>query len=57
MRIVILGAGPTGLGAAWRLQQLGHEDWELWEAEPVAGGLSRSVTDAEGFTWDMGGHV
>lgn len=25
--ILILGAGPTGLGAATRLQQHGHADW------------------------------
>ena len=57
MKIVIVGAGPTGLGAALRLQELGHEDWELWEATDTPGGLSRSVTDDDGFTWDMGGHV
>lgn len=57
MRILILGAGPTGLGAAWRLNQLGHDDWQLWERESVPGGLARSETDDHGFTWDMGGHV
>ena len=29
-RIVILGAGPTGLGAAYRLQELGHADWDIY---------------------------
>lgn len=57
MKILIIGAGPTGLGSAWRLNQLGHEDWELWEQDPVPGGLARSITDDEGFTWDIGGHV
>jgi protoporphyrinogen oxidase len=57
MRIVILGAGPTGLGAAWRLHELGHTDWELWEASDGPGGLSRSFRDEHGFTWDLGGHV
>lgn len=57
MKILILGAGPTGLGAASRLQALGHADWELWEREAIPGGLSRSVVDAHGFTWDLGGHV
>jgi protoporphyrinogen oxidase len=56
-KILILGAGPTGLGAAWRLGALGHGDWELWEREAVPGGLSRSVVDDHGFTWDLGGHV
>jgi protoporphyrinogen oxidase len=56
-RIVILGAGPTGLGAAWRLQELGHDDWELFEAQPHAGGLSASVISPRGFVWDLGVHV
>ena len=31
-KIVILGAGPCGMGAAWRLQELGHSNFELLEA-------------------------
>jgi protoporphyrinogen oxidase len=57
MKIVILGAGPTGLGAAWRLQELGHKDWEILDLSPSPGGLSRSFVDDKGFTWDIGGHV
>ncbi len=56
-RILIIGAGPTGLGAALRLQELGHADWLLLEAREVVGGLASSVVDREGFTWDLGGHV
>lgn len=56
-RILIIGAGPTGLGAAWRLHELGHEDWHVVEATGEAGGLAGSVTDARGYTWDHGGHV
>ncbi|MEN6338237.1 MAG: FAD-dependent oxidoreductase [Phycisphaerales bacterium] len=56
-RIVILGAGPAGLGAAWRLRELGHADWELFEKEPRVGGLASSHVDDCGFTWDLGGHV
>ncbi len=55
--IVIIGAGPAGLGAAWRLQELGHENWRLVEAADFPGGLASSVTDERGFTWDLGGHV
>ena len=33
--IVVVGAGPTGLGAAWRLRELGHESWRLVEAGPT----------------------
>jgi len=54
---LIIGAGPTGLGAAWRLSQLRQDNWCLCEAEASAGGLAASVTDAHGFTWDLGGHV
>jgi UDP-galactopyranose mutase len=56
-RIVIIGAGPTGLAAAHRLRELGNEDFVVLEASKRAGGLARSITDAAGFTWDIGGHV
>ena len=55
--IVILGAGPTGLGCARRLEELGRRDWLLFEAEQEPGGLAGSVVDEKGFTWDFGGHV
>lgn len=55
--ILILGAGPTGLGVAWRLTELGYTDWRLLEANTEPGGLSASFVDAHGFTWDIGGHV
>jgi len=55
--IVIIGAGPTGLGAAWRLQERGHTNWTLIESSDHPGGLASSVVDANGFTWDLGGHV
>jgi len=54
---LILGAGPTGLGAAWRLEEIGKSDWILLEASLEAGGLSSSFVDEQGFTWDIGGHV
>ena len=57
MRILVIGAGPTGIGAAWRLVEHGHQDWLLVEAEDHPGGLASSVRDAQGFTWDQGGHV
>ncbi len=56
-RILILGAGPTGLGAASRLEQAGHADWLLLEASAGPGGLAASFLDPAGFTWDLGGHV
>ncbi|HJQ82692.1 MAG TPA: FAD-dependent oxidoreductase [Candidatus Binatia bacterium] len=56
-RIVILGAGPTGLGAAHRLHELGFDRWTLLERDARPGGLARSYVDDCGFTWDVGGHV
>ena len=55
--ILIVGAGPTGLGAASRLQQLQHKDWLLIDAFAEAGGLACTDVTPEGFLFDMGGHV
>lgn len=55
--IVIIGAGPAGLGAALHLHRAGCRDWTVLERETVPGGLARSVTDPHGFAWDLGGHV
>ncbi len=57
MNILILGAGPCGLGAAYHLHKLGHTDWELFERNSHVGGLSASFLDENDFTWDIGGHV
>jgi protoporphyrinogen oxidase len=56
-KFLIVGAGPTGLGAAWRLDSHGQHDWLLLESELTPGGLARSYVDEHGFTWDLGGHV
>ncbi len=55
--IAIIGAGPTGLGAAWRLNELGNQNWCLIEGSSRVGGLAGSITDDQGFLWDQGGHV
>lgn len=55
--ILILGAGPTGLGAAYHLNKLVHTDWRIFERNTHVGGLSSSFVDDNGFTWDIGGHV
>ena len=56
-RILIVGAGPSGLSAAYHLARMGHQV-EIQEAGPLAGGmmrfgipkyrLPREVLDAEG---------
>jgi UDP-galactopyranose mutase len=56
-RIVVIGAGPTGLGAAHRLRELGVDDYIVLEANAEVGGLARSFQDDAGFTYDVGGHV
>ncbi|MBP7828546.1 MAG: FAD-dependent oxidoreductase [Kiritimatiellae bacterium] len=57
MRIVIIGAGPCGLGAAHRLLEKGHGDFAVYERRPYVGGLAASFRDARGFTWDFAVHV
>ena len=54
---LIIGAGPTGLGAAHRLKELGMDDYIVLERNDYAGGLATSFKDDAGFTWDIGGHV
>lgn len=56
-KIVIIGGGPTGLGAAYRLYELGYENWKIYEKEDYLGGCSASFVDEKGFVWDVGGHV
>jgi protoporphyrinogen oxidase len=56
-KIVIIGAGPTGLGAAYRLHELGYDNWALYEKSDYVGGHAASHVDAHGFLWDEGGHV
>src|SRR5881398_3415436 len=56
-KIVIIGAGPTGLGAAYRLKELGYKNFHMYERSDHLGGLASSFTDSAGFTWDIGGHV
>src|SRR5438105_2156310 len=56
-RIAILGGGPTGLGAAYRLRERGVEDFELFERAGRIGGLATSFQDAKGYTWDVSGHI
>jgi protoporphyrinogen oxidase len=54
---LIIGAGPTGLGAAYRLNELGEHDWLILDRNDYVGGLAASFKDSAGFTWDIGGHV
>lgn len=57
LKVIILGAGPTGLGAALRLCECGYKSFRLHEVAPYVGGLAASQKDPQNFTWDIGGHV
>ncbi len=39
-RVMVVGAGPAGLSAAYQLRRMGHEV-EIFEAGPMAGGMMR----------------
>ncbi|XWX00122.1 hypothetical protein V2A60_008140 [Cordyceps javanica] len=54
---LVIGAGPTGLGAAKRLNHLNNESWLLVDSNPVPGGLASTDVTPEGFLFDVGGHV
>ncbi|KFY71777.1 hypothetical protein V499_08045 [Pseudogymnoascus sp. VKM F-103] len=55
--ILIIGAGPTGLGAAKRLNQINGPSWLIVDANETPGGLASTDVTPEGFLYDVGGHV
>ncbi|MCU1343867.1 MAG: amine oxidase [Acidimicrobiia bacterium] len=52
--VVIIGAGPAGLTAAFELAKEGRTCTVL-ESDSVVGGISRTV-DRDGWKFDIGGH-
>jgi protoporphyrinogen oxidase len=54
-RVVVIGAGPAGLTAAWELAEAGVPEIVVLEASRVVGGLSQSV-QYKGNRIDIGGH-
>ncbi|MGH9181084.1 MAG: NAD(P)/FAD-dependent oxidoreductase, partial [Acidimicrobiales bacterium] len=52
--VVIVGAGPAGLTAAYQLSRLGAKATVL-EADGVVGGISRTAI-RDGWRFDIGGH-
>ena len=52
--VVVIGAGPAGLTAAYQLGQRGQTCTVL-EADDVVGGISRTV-ERDGWRFDIGGH-
>lgn len=55
--VLVIGAGPTGLGAAKRLNQLNVGSWLVVDAFSAPGGLASTDATPEGFLFDVGGHV
>jgi len=52
--VVIIGAGPTGLTAAYQLSKVGKSSVVL-EKEPIVGGIARTEK-YKGYGVDIGGH-
>ena len=54
-RVVIVGAGPAGLTAAYQLAKQGGSRITVLEADDIVGGISRTA-QYKGFRFDIGGH-
>ncbi|MFN7730392.1 MAG: NAD(P)/FAD-dependent oxidoreductase [Pirellula sp.] len=53
--VAVIGAGPAGLTASWKLSQAGVEVC-VFEADPkYVGGIAKTV-EYKGFRFDIGGH-
>ncbi len=60
VKMLIVGAGPCGLGAALEMIESGPggaNDFLIVDPRQEAGGWATSVCTDEGFTFDFGGHV
>ncbi|KAL2328831.1 hypothetical protein Fmac_022258 [Flemingia macrophylla] len=55
-RIGIVGAGPSGLSAAYALARLGYKNITVLEKHHTVGGMCESV-EIEGKIYDLGGQV
>lgn len=51
---LVIGAGPTGLGASARLEQR-EADYLVVESADRVGGTAAAEADARGFTWSIAG--
>jgi protoporphyrinogen oxidase len=55
-RIVVLGAGPAGMSAAWRLSELGYPVTVL-ERDDAVGGMGRTISICGKYLVDFGPHT
>ena len=54
-RVMVVGAGPAGLTAAYVLAKEGHSRITVLEADDTVGGIARTA-QYKGFRFDIGGH-
>lgn len=54
--VIIIGAGLTGLSAAYHLEQNNFFDYKIFEKNDRPGGLLQSI-EVDGFTFDHTGHL
>jgi protoporphyrinogen oxidase len=54
-RVIVIGAGPAGLTAAYALAKEGHSSITVLEADDTVGGIARTA-QYKGFRFDIGGH-
>src|SRR5215467_4609813 len=54
-RVVIIGAGPAGLTAAYQLAKQSSAKITVLESDDTVGGISRTA-EYKGFRFDIGGH-
>ncbi len=52
--VVVIGAGPAGLTAAYQLSKQGITT-QIFESDSIVGGISRTV-ERDGWRFDIGGH-
>lgn len=55
-KIIIIGAGLTGISTAYHLEKNGFFDYKIFEKDTQIGGLCKSVYQ-DGFTFDYTGHL
>ena len=54
--IVVIGAGPAGMTAAWQLAKRGIKV-EVLEQDKMVGGLAKTICHREGICYDYGPHT
>jgi protoporphyrinogen oxidase len=56
LSVVVIGAGPAGLTAAYQLMKAGHgSSVTILESDDIVGGISRTE-QRDGWRFDIGGH-